>query len=265
MATISWGLPGTVPWDLPVLSHLIFPTQQPQAVGTLLTPLLLMRKQRPRVFVELAQGHTAYEWVDPSNSIPDSKLLLLSMLSCSTKLGFRKVKECVKEHRSGRYRPRPRTHLLTWDYTWGMWQSWPSLSWRASILSPRMSPRPWESLPLHLVISCQHFPMLCPHLLHGYHCPSGGGTLHLPTPIQSPVPKRICCLLQSRQTDYHTVWAANNQGNPPNPLNATVTSTSWNQTFQTNRSRSPRQILPIPLADKIYSIGCNASLPDVLT
>lgn len=110
-----------------ILSHLKFPTQQPHSVATILIPLLPIRQQRLKEVMELAQGHTAPEWTAGSNLIPDSKLLL-STLNCSLKLGFRKVKGFVKDHRSGKYRNRARTQLLTLDFTWSTWYYILSLS-----------------------------------------------------------------------------------------------------------------------------------------
>lgn len=46
-------------WALSILSHLIFPTHQPRAEGTILISLLQVMKQTK--VIELAQGHMAHE------------------------------------------------------------------------------------------------------------------------------------------------------------------------------------------------------------
>ena len=123
-----------------------------------------------------------------------------------------------------------------------------------------------EFFPLHLVISLQPFPMLMFILPASLPWPWVGER-----PSASPPPASLQSLSWSA-----VCWSSDRlitiqsglvkaKGSPQIHSVPLWLPTFWNQTFQTNRSHSPRRICPSPSLIKFDFIGCNVSLPDVLS
>lgn len=207
-----------------------------------------MGKQRLREVGELAQGHIAHEQVDPSNLVPDSKLLVI-MLNCFPKLGFRQVKGFARDHRSAKYRTRPRAGPS--------FSQWIMLKARGRLNPVSVRPQSHSHLWHHpdpvwvLSIPSSDFPSTISQCCVYTSCIAttaqvGEGLAASPPPssLQSLSWSAVCWSSDRLITVKSGLLIT--KGTPqihPVPL---WLPTFWNQTFLTKRIHHPRQSSPIP-------------------
>lgn len=168
-----------------------------------------MRKQRLREVVwTCPRSHRS--WASWPKQFDSRCQAIFCILNCSPKLGFRKVKRYVKDHRSVSTEPGPRAppHIGLYSRHVVIFAQSPS---EANVSHLCHHPGPvWVcSAP------SSNFPVLYLHLFHGYPCSGWGQTLSSLAPNPHPVFRHgsrpvVCC----GSDTLIIVLAARERGNP---------------------------------------------------